>query len=386
MTASHRVTDASATAGQEHGGETERTIVKPLPPDRLLDLRDGVAHPDDSTGDLALNAETRWEAMAEAGYLTPIDRFFVRNHAPTPRVDPATWRLRVEGPGVERSVEFSYDVLAAMPVSHGVRALECAGNARVFFAEVQRREAPGTSWRLGAIGVARWTGVAMREVLERAGIKAGAREVMLESLDDVRMRRPLPLEKALDEGTLLAYGMNGTSLPPDHGFPVRAIVPGWAAVASVKWLSRLYVSDASSAPLLSPWNTDKYVLTGGDLGAEREPITAQVPKSAIELPWPATLGRGRRTVTGRSWSAGAAIERVEYAVDGDTQWSTAEMFGPNLPGAWARWRFVWEATPGLHEIRVRATDTVGNAQPAEASWNELGYLYGGVVAHPVEVI
>lgn len=360
-------------------------ISKPLPPGALLDLRSGVAHPDDATGDLAFNAETRWEAMADVGYLTPSEHFFVRNHAATPRVDPGAWRLRVEGPGVEREVEFSYDDLVGMPVSEATRALECAGNGRSFFAERQGREAPGTPWRLGAIGVARWTGVALREVLERAGIKPGAREVMLESLDAVRMRRPLPVEKALDEGTLLVYGMNGTLLPPDHGFPVRAVVPGWAAVASVKWLSRIFVSDGSGPPLLSPWNTDKYVMTGGALGSRREPVTAQVPKGAIELPWPATLRHGRRTITGRSWAADT-VARVEYAIDGDTEWRPAELFGPNLPGAWARWRFAWEARPGAHEIRVRTTDDAGNVQPEDTPWNDLGYLYDGVVAHPVEVL
>jgi sulfane dehydrogenase subunit SoxC len=359
-------------------------LVKPLPPGLLLDLRDGVAHPDDPTGDLALNAEMRWEAMADAGYLTPTDRFFVRNHAPTPSIDPATWALRVEGPGVERPIVFTHDDLRRLPPVTTTRALECAGNGRVFFAEEQGREAPGTPWRLGAIGVAEWTGVPLREVLERASIKSTAREVMLESLDDARMRRPLPVEKALED-TLLAYGMNGEPLPPDHGFPVRAVVPGWAAVASVKWLGRIHVSDASEGPLHSPWNTSKYVLTGGEHGTERVPVTVQTPKSALELPWPATLRRGRRTITGRSWSVGAAIAKVEYAVD-DTGWREAEVFGPNLFGAWARWRFDWEALPGAHEIRVRATDTLGNIQPEGAVWNDLGYLYDAVVAHPAMVL
>jgi hypothetical protein len=123
----------------------------------------------DPTGDLSLNAEMRWETMANAGYLTPIDRFFVRNHATTPRVDPATWRLRVEGPGVERTLELGYDDLTRLPGISVVRALGCAGNGRVFFE--QEREVPGTPWRLGAIGVTEWAGVRLREILERAGLK-----------------------------------------------------------------------------------------------------------------------------------------------------------------------------------------------------------------------
>ena len=201
--------------------------------------------------------------MANSGYLTPIDRFFVRNHAPTPRVDLATWRLRVEGPGVERTLELGYEDLGRLPSVSVVRALECAGNGRVFFAEQQGREAPGTPWRLGAIGVAEWAGVRLREILDRAGLKEKARGVMVEGLDAVRMRRPLPLWKALEEDTILATGMNGQPLPPDHGFPARTIVPGWAAVASVKWVGRLVVSEG---PLNSPWNTAKYVMTGGQMG------------------------------------------------------------------------------------------------------------------------
>jgi sulfane dehydrogenase subunit SoxC len=290
--------------------------------------------------------------------------------------------LRVEGPGVERALRLGYRELLRMPSVSIVRALECAGNGRVFFEEQQGREATGTPWRLGAIGVAEWTGVPLREILERAGLKKSAWEVMPESLDAVRMRRPLPVEKALEENTLLALGMNGEVLPPDHGFPARVVVPGWAAVASVKWVGRIYVSEE---PLFSPWNTEKYEMTGGVYGTAREPVTAQVPKSALELPWPATLRRGRHVITGRSWSSHVAVAQVEYTIDGDTEWHLAELFGPNVPGAWARWQFTWEARPGLHELKVRTTDTAGNIQPEEALWNGLGYLYDGVVKHPVEV-
>jgi sulfane dehydrogenase subunit SoxC len=323
---------------------TTRTIIKPLPTEKFVDFRDG-GSTHYSFGDLALNAEMRWEAMADQGYMTPNELFFIRSHAPTPRLDPSTWTLRVEGPGVERALVLGYNELLQMSSVSVVRALECAGNGRVFFKERQEREATGTPWRLGAIGVAEWTGVPLREILELAGLKKSAREVMLESLDAVRMRRPLPVQKALEESTLLALGMNGEVLPPDHGFPARVVVPGWAAVA-----------------------------------------TAQVPKSALELPWPATLRRGRHVITGRSWSPDAAVAQVEYTVDGDTEWHLAELFGSNVPGAWARWRFTWEALPGMHELRVRATDAAGNVQPEEVVWNELGYLYGGVVRHPVEVL
>ena len=356
--------------------------MKPLPPEKFVDFRKGEAEPDDPTGDLAYNAEMRWEAMAGEGYLTPVGSFFVRNHAPTPGIDPASWTLRVEGTGVGRPLELSHEDLSSMPRSSVVRALECAGNGRAFFEELQGRQPEGTPWRLGAVGVAEWTGVPLREVLERAGLKESARGVMLESLDAVRMRRPIPVEKAVEDDTLLAFGMNGEPLAQDHGFPLRAVVSGWAAVASVKWLGRIYVAEE---PLYSPWNTDRYVLTGGELGAERKIVEERGPKSALALPWPARLSEGRHVLCGRSWSGYGAISHVEYSVDGGP-WRGARLFGENIPGAWARWSFEWNARPGRHEVRVRATDEAGNVQPDEVQWNDLGYLYDGVVGHTVEVL
>ncbi len=199
---------------------------------------------------------------------------------------------------------------------------------------------------------------------------------MAESLDEAGMRRPLPVEKAMDD-VLLVYAMNGETLPPDHGFPLRLLVSGWAAVASVKWLGRLYVAEEA---LYSPWNTKDYVLTGGRFGESRVPLTSQGIKSALELPWPARLARGRHVLWGRA----GAILLVEYGVDGG-RWREAAIFGPNLPGAGARWSFPWDARPGRHEVRIRATDEAGNVQPDAVGWNDLGYLYDGVVGHPVVV-
>ena len=350
----------------------ESALVKPLPPENFVDFTDG---------EHGYNAETRWEAFAETGYVTPNEKFFVRSHAPTPRIDASEWRLRVEGPGVGRSLELDYEEILTLPAVSVMKALECAGNGRAFFEEKQGREAPGLPWRLGAIGVAEWTGVPMAEVLERAGLRRTACDVMAESLDGAGMRRPMPVEKAVEDA-LLVYGMNGEELPPDHGYPVRVVVPGWAAVASVKWVGRLYVDERR---LFSPWNTEDYVLTGGGFGDERVPLTSQGVKSAIELPWPARLPRGRQEVRGRSWSGAGAISRVGYSVDGGP-WREARMLGPNFGGAWVRWGFTWDARPGTHEVRVRAVDEAGNAQPDAVGWNDLGYLYDGVVGHPVEVL
>lgn len=315
--------------------------------------------------------------MSGAGYFTPTESFFVRNHAPTPRIEAENWSLKVEGPAVEKSLEIGYEELLSLPSVSVVKMLECAGNGRVFFAEKQGKEAPGTQWRLGAAGVAEWTGVPLRMILALANIKPSARDVMAESLDEARMRRPLPVEKALDD-VIVAHSMNGEFLAPDHGFPARLISPGWAAVASVKWLDRLFVSDE---PLFSPWNTEKYVLSGE--GHDGSPVTKQTVKSALELAWNAEVPVGENVVRGRSWSPTASISRVEISLDGE-EWRDAEIEGPNLPEAWATWNISLNLPPGDHKLRARATDARGRAQPEEPPFNEDGYLYDGVVDFPIK--
>jgi sulfane dehydrogenase subunit SoxC len=348
--------------------EPGRPIKKPLPPQ--------VFH------DYAENAETRWEAMAGAGYLTSTDRFYVRNHGPTPEVDPGSWRLRVEGPGVERTLDLGYEELLAMPRASVVCNLECAGNGRVFFEEDLGFEVEGTPWRLGAIGVAEWTGVPLRELLERAGLKETAVEVVPEGVDGGC--RPLPVTKALEEDTILAHAMNGEPLGPDHGFPARVVVPGWYAVASIKWVNTLNVVEE---PARVAWNTEDYVMVGQDgglSGARGPAVTAQGIKSALELPWPARLPAGPHAVYGRAWSGAAEILRVEYSIDGGA-WRPARLEGANVPRAWTRFVFRWDAEPGGHGLRVRATDAAGNSQPDTVAPNELGYDYNAVVTHPVTV-
>ncbi|MBA2376025.1 MAG: sulfite oxidase [Rubrobacter sp.] len=360
--------------------EAPRSIAKPLPPERFIDYRAEDPSQNHPVKDPGYNAEMRWRATtSSAEYLTPTENFFVRSHAPTPFIDAATWELKIEGPSLGKSLGLGYGDLLGLPSVSITKALECAGNGRVFFDENHGREAPGTPWRLGAVGVAEWTGVPLREILERANMKPSARDIMAGSLDGAGMRRPLPVEKALDDA-IVAYGMNGEPLMPDHGFPARLIVPGWAAVASVKWLGRLFVSDER---LFSPWNTEQYVLTGD--GHDGSPVTRQVVKSALELAWNAEIPAGENTIRGRSWSPTASIARVECALDGE-EWREAAIEAPNLPGAWATWSFSVNLSPGGHTLRVRATDTDGDTQPEEPPFNDLGYLYGGVVGFPIRAI
>ncbi|HEY0543645.1 MAG TPA: sulfite oxidase [Actinoallomurus sp.] len=360
-------------------------IVKPLPPELFVVY--------------GSNAEMRWEAMRGQGYHTPTDRFFVRDHTSTPLIDVRTWRLRLFGAGLhgaptlDRAVEFSYEDLLALPSRSISAFIECTGNGRSFYTTQQGQTVTGSPWKLGAVGVARWRGVPLATVLERAGLTRHAVDVMPRGLDPDfvdagqnlgKVRRPLPVAKALDD-VLLAYEMNGRPLPPDHGFPVRLVVPSWVGISSIKWVGDIEVSDA---PLFSPWNTQYYRLFGPGYPPEGSaPLTRQVIKSAFELPWDATLNAGRTTVlSGRSWSGNGAVRRVEVSTDGGAHWRRALPHGPANASGWLRWEFPWRPeTTGSRTLLARATDRTGASQPDVARYNTLGYLFDGVVRHPVAV-
>ncbi|WP_084259751.1 sulfite oxidase [Microtetraspora malaysiensis] len=377
-TGAHPGGEASAGPdGLSGDDEAERAIVKPLPPE-LFDIHGSCA-------------EMRWEAMRGRGYHVPGDRFFVRNHTSTPRIDAATWRLRLHGSGLRRPREFTYDELLTLPTRTADVAIECAGNGRSLFATQQGQGAPGTPWRLGAIGVARWRGVPLSTLLALAGLRGDAVDVLPTGLDPEyvdngvnlgHVRRPLPIAKALDD-VLLAYEMNGERLPPDHGFPARLVVPGWTGIASIKWVGDIEVS---TAPLSSPWSTDLYRMFGP--GRSEEPLTTQVVKSAFELPWNAALQAGQRHILrGRSWSGTGRIVRVEVSVDGGRSWQRAVSRGRAPAAGWTPWHIAWfPRDPGRYVLMARATDETGATQPEHTPHNTFGYLYDGIVRHPVTVI
>jgi DMSO/TMAO reductase YedYZ molybdopterin-dependent catalytic subunit len=194
------------------------------------------------------------------------------------------------------------------------------------------------------------------------------------------VRRPLPVGKALHD-VLLAYEMNGEPLLPDHGFPVRLVVPHWIGISSIKWVGRIEVSDE---PLFSPWNTQFYRLFGPDYPADGRPFDRQVIKSAFELERNATVPAGETVrLTGRSWSAGGPIRRVDVSTDGGVRWRRARFTGRSPGGAWQRWELDWRPSEGSHELLARATDVHGNTQPEVTRYNTLGYLFDAVVRHPV---
>jgi DMSO/TMAO reductase YedYZ molybdopterin-dependent catalytic subunit len=354
-------------------------ILKPLPPELFTVF--------------GSNAEMRWSAMRGQGYVVPVDRFFVRDHTSTPVIDARTWRLTVAGAGLRGGpIQFGLDDLRRLPSVTATVAIECAGNGRSFFTTQQDQSVTGTAWQLGAIGVARWRGVRLSTVLRRAGLSRRAVDVMPSGLDpnyvtggvDLgQVRRPMPVAKALDD-VLLAYEMNGEPLLPDHGHPVRLVVPHWIGVSSIKWVGHIEVSDQ---PLFSPWNTQFYRLFGPDYPADGQPFDRQVIKSAFELDFDATVPAGRPVrLTGRSWSANGPIHHVEVSTDGGHSWRPARLIDRGRPGAWTRWELDWRPAPGNHELLARATDVQGHTQPDVTRYNSLGYLFDAVVRHPVTAV
>ncbi|GAA4571857.1 sulfite oxidase [Planotetraspora kaengkrachanensis] len=346
-----------------------REVVKPTPAELMEDTGTG------------LDFGTRPDRMP--GHVTPADRFFVRNHAPTPRLDAATWTLRIEGDGVRAPVSYTYDDLwRRFPMVSVVATLECAGNRRALFGEEAGARFEGTQWGRGAVGTAEWTGVRLRDLLEPAGVTSRACEVMPEGLDAARACRPLPLAKALADDTLVTVAMNGEILPPDHGFPARIVVSGWLGAASIKWVGRIEVAER---PLRVPWNTRDYVLFGPGHPAEGTPITGVPVSALVELPWPARLRPGPQIVRGRAFAGERPVVAVDYRVDENEPWRPAVLTTPGSAGVWARWQFHWNPRPDDHVIRVRAIDDQGCSQPDSSAWNALGYCQNAVLAHPVMV-
>ncbi|MFR9722076.1 sulfite oxidase [Streptomyces sp. MS19] len=367
--------------GTAHAGPTVPGIVKPLPDEHFI-VR-------------GTNAESRWSGLRGTGFHTPNELFFVRNHTTTPELDAESWRLRVWGSGLRGDgAEFSLCDLKSLPSTTHTAFVECAGNGRSFYATQQGQTASGTAWTLGAVGVARWRGVRLAHVLRRAGLTRHAVDVQPRGLDAEatasdgtpmgHVRRPLPVAKALDD-VLLVHEMNGRPLPPDHGAPVRVLVPSWVGIASVKWVGDIEVS---AEPLYSPWNTDLYRLFGpGYPEGGSAPLTRQTLKSAFELPWDAPFAAGRtHHLTGRSWSGAGTIRSVEVSTDGGRRWHHARLHDVPRRDSWVRWSLPW--TPraaGAATLLARATDSTGTRQPDTTPFNEQGYLFNGVVRHPVLV-
>ena len=350
------------------------------------------------------NLEARLENMQ--GVITPVQSFFVRNNSASLDVDAATWRLSVGGDAVTNRLELRYDDILNLPSRTLISYLECGGNHRAMFDLVKGQAAEGTQWKTGAVSNGAWTGAALRDVLVQAGITEEAVSVLLIGLDtgspEKGFRRVMPVGKAMDPDTLLAYALNGETLPRDHGFPVRALAPGWVGAASIKWLGGIVVS---SEPLWTRNNTTSYTLIGDAYPPEGEalgkPVTTQTIKSALALPWPADLAVGGPRIRGYAHSPTAPIAKVEWSLDSGATWYGSTLVEPQSDPAlarllearsggafrysWTRFGFRWDALPGEHTIMTRATDAAGNTQPDEIPFNEKGYLFNQPAPHPIRV-
>jgi DMSO/TMAO reductase YedYZ molybdopterin-dependent catalytic subunit len=331
----------------------------------------------------------RFEVMADRGYTMPNGLFFIRNHSSSPFIDVAAWRLSIEGEGASGPFTITYEDLLNMPSTTVTRYVECAGNGRSFYDTFLGRPGQGGQWHLGAYGIAEWTGVRLSEILSRAGISSNAVDVMPTGLDSTSVERPMPVSKAMEDDTIVAYMMNGDLLPIDHGFPARVIVPGWVGSNSVKWVGKITVS---TQPIHVEKNTRTYVLIGPDYTPQPpalgQVLTTQLPKSAICLPWPATLNSGQQRIVGYAWSPFGKVARVDVSLDDGLTFQPATLTGPNIERAGSRWEFNFTAQPGEMTITPRVTDDQGNTQypRSEQKWNQLGYVFGAMVPHPVTVI
>lgn len=346
----------------------------------------------DTTPFTILNTCLEPPIESQSEIVTPNELFFVCNDASTARVDLSTYRLRVEGDAVERSLSLTYDELLALPQRSIPVYLECAGNQRNLFDKILGRKVGDIQWLLGGVGLAEWTGISLHEVLNMAGVKPNAVDVNVIGLDsdatEGGVRRPMPIEKAMDPDTLLAFAMNGETLPPDHGFPLRAIVPGWVGANSVKWVGTIIVS---SEKVWVHRTTRQYVMKGAHWPAEHfapaegGPITTQNVKSSLILPWPATLSAGPQVIHGLARSPFARIAKVEWSADGGATWRKARVAEPVSKHAWVRFEFDWDAPAGEHALMTRAVDEEGNGQPESIPVNERGYLFNMIYPHPVNV-
>ncbi|HET7206116.1 MAG TPA: molybdopterin-dependent oxidoreductase [Terriglobales bacterium] len=318
-------------------------------------------------------------------FLTPVEHFFVRNHMHQPStLDAAEWRLSVAGE-VERPLTFTLADLRKLESHNVINTLECAGNGRAFV----EPHVPGIQWQKGGVGNARFMGVRLSEILSRAGVKSTAKHVMFRGLDEVPGKVPpfirsIPIEKATDPDTLIATHMNGASLTKHHGFPARALVPGWVGAASCKWLAEIKVLDKPfEGNFMNPgYRMPNTPLKPGDaLTAENShPVTALSVKSLIAKPSDGAKSKpGLIRVEGVAWAGEADVTRVDVSTDSGANWRPAQLAKQHSKYAWRLWSYSFKTPkPGDYTIMSRATDGLGRTQPQSVNWNPGGYLNNAI--------
>jgi sulfane dehydrogenase subunit SoxC len=365
-------------------------------------------------------------------FMTPIEEFYVRNHYPTPTVERSpmlareNWKLKVHGASVSNPLEISYNDLLKMPSRTIIATMECHGNGRTLFWEqggFSGQDVAGGNWVMGAVGQAEWQYVPMSEIFARCGVKPDAVTVLFWSgVDGNDMGRPMPFAdiaaRADDIG--VCYAMNGNPLTPDHGAPVRIVVPGWGGTASIKWVTEIritdkriwsrlntkgevYIGPTYSAPTFDA-NADEFLpgITPADIKGPM--VTWMPPKSTLTIPLvlekspsvPANyplkrgevpkLSAGRQTMRGYAWAPQHGVNAVEYRIDGGP-WQRATIQQPNLGKyTWVRFSFPWDAPKGQHAIETRTTDNAGVSQPEQIPLNTLGMANWSIPKFRVEVV
>ncbi len=342
-------------------------------------------------GETPLNLEMPFEKLD--GFLTPTESFYVRTHFPIPSIDRDAWWLRIEGE-VENSFAINYEELLELESVTIPATLECAGNNR----SLLEPKVKGVQWGLGAVGTAQWTGVPLSILLDRAGVKASACEIIFEGADggmledpksppgELKFARSIPVAKARAD-VLLAYKMNGRELPPEHGFPLRAIVPGWYAMASVKWLQRIVVTDQ---PFTGYYQTIDYAYwERREAIAELTPLAEMQVKAQIAKPAEGDIVPANSTVGvhGAAWTSNGEITKVELSTDGAATWNEAKLLGQSKRNAWRLWEFNWQtpAAAGTRTLIARATDSTGRTQPVERDRDRGTYMINHLLQITVEV-
>jgi sulfane dehydrogenase subunit SoxC len=307
--------------------------------------------------------------------ITPIGLHYLLIHFDIPHVDVAEYELVVGG-HVRKTLRLTIDDVRSRPPQTLAVTLECAGNGRA-------RTSPrplSQPWLGEAVGTAEWTGTSLAALLHEAGLRDGAVDVVFTGLDrgvqggvDQLYERSLSIADASRDEVLLAYAINGQPLPPQHGFPLRLVVPGWYGMTSVKWLRSITVLDRGFEGYQQA-TAYHFRTVEGDRGA---PVTRMLPRALMVPPGvPDFMSRtrfvrpSRQTVEGRAWSGLGAIAAVEFSCDGGATWSQAALDDEVSPYAWRGWRYDWDATkPGEYELCARATDAAGNVQPLDQRWN-----------------
>ncbi|MCI3274023.1 sulfite oxidase [Streptomyces cylindrosporus] len=354
-----------------------------------------LAAPDEGIGrdELALATRNHGLPLEALRYdVTPPGLHYVLTHYDIPYVPEDTpWRLAVAG-RVRRPLELGLAELRAMPRATARVTLECAGNGRALLTP----RPVSQPWLVEAVGTAEWTGVPLRLLLAEAGVAADAVDVVFTGADhgvergveqDYQRSLPVAVATGAEPEVLVAYEMNGGPLPPQHGYPLRLVVPGWYGMAHVKWLREVTVADA---PFTGFQQAVAYRLRQ-ESGEEGEPVTRIAPRALLIPPgFPDFMSRARVVrpgpvpLQGRAWSGRAPVTRAEVSTDAGRTWHEAELEPDGgRPWAWRRWRYDWTADPGEHVLSARATDAEGHTQPLDQHWNRGGFANNLVQRVPV---